>query len=89
MRPAWAPPRRPARESVTVTPTVVIAVTAVTAVTAVRVQASPAGSALAGLVPPAVVLAARVPVVLAGPVRTPTAARVLAVRVPVVRVLAR
>jgi hypothetical protein len=66
-----------------VTAVTAIVVTA-TAVTAPRVLACPAGPALAGHVPLAAVPAG--PVVLAS---VPTAARGLAARAPVVRVLAR
>jgi len=71
-----------------VTPTAVTVATAVTAVTAARVLVPPARPGLAGPGPAAAVLAGPAfpgPV----PVRTPTAVRVLAARVPVVRVRAR
>jgi hypothetical protein len=58
--------------------TVVMTVAMATVVTAARVPACPAEPALAGPGPVAAV-----------PARTPTVARVLAARVPVVRVLAR
>jgi hypothetical protein len=64
--------------AVTVTVTAVMTVAMVTAVTAARGPACPAEPALAGPGP-----------AVAVPARTPTVARVLAARVPVVRVLAR